>query len=459
MDAQEFTDLIENPSKVHDKDAAELKRLAHDYPYSQSVQLIYAMRLKNSGEHLFNQQLGRTSILTQDRSVLFDIFENGGFQYSEEIIEKEINESLKEEEYELVDPEKLHSPEEEVEMEEPERVFEIESEDQSPEQEESQTAEEQSPEVAEEQSRETSEEEAESVEAEEKVEKKEVEEEEDISSLPASERIKAILARSKRLQAEFEEKKGGSNTVNERVKAIRERFEKIKSNNTDSSELVPAKKEEAPEISQPSNVEEPQADNETEITNSIEVNMDEGVQSEVETIIDDAQESVETIEADAEDVDRAEVEEKEAPVFVIDEEPEGQNSSSSTSYQPISEDESHSFFDWFKRLPNQEDNQTNASVSQSLNFDQKIQLFDTFVEKLPDLKKKKSASSKSTAKVNVGQSESGTLVTETLAKVYISQGHFDKAMKAYQILKLKYPEKSSFFADRIQEIKNLKNSK
>jgi len=50
-------------------------------------------------------------------------------------------------------------------------------------------------------------------------------------------------------------------------------------------------------------------------------------------------------------------------------------------------------------------------------------------------------------------------VTETLAKVYIRQKHYKKAIQAYEILMLKYPEKSSFFASQISEIKKLDNSK
>ena len=44
-------------------------------------------------------------------------------------------------------------------------------------------------------------------------------------------------------------------------------------------------------------------------------------------------------------------------------------------------------------------------------------------------------------------------MTETLAKVYINQGKYEDALKAYKILCLKYPEKISLFADQIKIIK------
>jgi virulence-associated protein VapD len=44
-------------------------------------------------------------------------------------------------------------------------------------------------------------------------------------------------------------------------------------------------------------------------------------------------------------------------------------------------------------------------------------------------------------------------MTETLARVYLEQKKYQKAIQAYEILILKYPEKSSFFADRISDIR------
>ena len=52
--------------------------------------------------------------------------------------------------------------------------------------------------------------------------------------------------------------------------------------------------------------------------------------------------------------------------------------------------------------------------------------------------------------------ESDELITETLAMIYFEQKKYDKALDAFKKLSLKYPEKSIYFAARIEEIGKIK---
>ena len=49
--------------------------------------------------------------------------------------------------------------------------------------------------------------------------------------------------------------------------------------------------------------------------------------------------------------------------------------------------------------------------------------------------------------------ENDDFITETLAKIYKEQGHYNKAIDAFEKLILKFPEKNTLFASQISEIK------
>lgn len=86
----------------------------------------------------------------------------------------------------------------------------------------------------------------------------------------------------------------------------------------------------------------------------------------------------------------------------------------------------------------------------------KFDLIDQFISQQPQLRPKKSKLD--VPQVNMAalsaREESGP-VTETLARVYVEQKHYEAAIQAYEILRLKYPEKSSFFATQISAIRKL----
>lgn len=106
--------------------------------------------------------------------------------------------------------------------------------------------------------------------------------------------------------------------------------------------------------------------------------------------------------------------------------------------------EKYSFLDWFD------------IISDDMpKVDEKFDLIDEFIKNSPKIKINNDYDVKSSFKTD--QKIKDELITETLAKIYVKQEKFNKAIKAYEILSLKYPKKSSFFADQINDIKKLKS--
>ena len=87
-------------------------------------------------------------------------------------------------------------------------------------------------------------------------------------------------------------------------------------------------------------------------------------------------------------------------------------------------------------------------------LEKKLNLIDKFISSNPKISPIKEISPAfNLAQTKLVQNDS--LMTETLARIYLEQKNYDKAIQSYRILILKYPEKSSFFADQIKAVKQL----
>lgn len=122
-----------------------------------------------------------------------------------------------------------------------------------------------------------------------------------------------------------------------------------------------------------------------------------------------------------------------------------------TRYKPIIRTEKDKF----------EDEKTATSEKSVFEKDdtraKKFDLIDKFLETNPKIEARKDYVSNIDL-TNDSQANEHQLMTETLAKVYLEQGKYSEAIRAYQILILKNPEKSRFFADQIEAIRKLQQN-
>lgn len=119
--------------------------------------------------------------------------------------------------------------------------------------------------------------------------------------------------------------------------------------------------------------------------------------------------------------------------------------------------ETHSFQEWLQLTGVSPIDRTvtpEEKIDESTKELSHIDLIDKFITTKPKIKPvKKTVSLKNLTQEKSFNSDE--LMTETLAKVYLEQKNYKKAIQAYRILSLKYPEKNSFFADRISDIEKI----
>ncbi|MGL5112924.1 MAG: tetratricopeptide repeat protein [Flavobacterium sp.] len=130
----------------------------------------------------------------------------------------------------------------------------------------------------------------------------------------------------------------------------------------------------------------------------------------------------------------------------------------------FSDTEKHSFQQWLhlsRAQPIERNEYKNAKTiaveEEEEERKKKAAIIDKFIETNPKIAPLKAGSTPA-VQFELNATDNTHLMTETLARVYLEQKKYQKAIQAYEILILKYPEKSSFFADHITEIKFLQNN-
>ena len=106
--------------------------------------------------------------------------------------------------------------------------------------------------------------------------------------------------------------------------------------------------------------------------------------------------------------------------------------------------EQNSFVDWLK-----------LSNLKPIDRSKEDETVDEFISKKPKIRIEANETQTGDDKNDDLENQSG-FMTETLAKLYLNQKNYEKAIQSYKILILKFPEKNSYFADQIKKIKKLK---
>ena len=141
-------------------------------------------------------------------------------------------------------------------------------------------------------------------------------------------------------------------------------------------------------------------------------------------------------------------------------EDEGKSQISKAAVQPQTlnlkrETNSYSFNDWLKVVNGQ--TPESAIEEKEVQKRHSNQLIDDFLldqtARSEPKPKAEFYSAETMAKKSIQDDE--TFVSETLASIYLKQGNLPKALRAYEILIVKYPEKLHIFAPLLEKIKKL----
>ncbi len=200
-----------------------------------------------------------------------------------------------------------------------------------------------------------------------------------------------------------------------------------------------------------------QPEQKIEIPNMPETPAEEEKTSEHKAVIDSEKSEIEEVTTE-QTVDAIPVAETERPVFnvsffgnefaKIEEKKDAEPEKPSEKAQEKSESNVGNFINtwhsWLKiDRPKTEENPSKA----------KEKIIDNFIENNPKISQLKEESN---FVIKEKKDDISHLMTETLARLYTEQKLYSKAIKAYEILSEKHPQKKDYFQEKIEEIKEIR---
>lgn len=134
----------------------------------------------------------------------------------------------------------------------------------------------------------------------------------------------------------------------------------------------------------------------------------------------------------------------------------------STPHEPEeTETDAHDFLYWLDHpsTDNSEDTRQAERVRNKLKTEapESTDLLEQFIKNRPQMKRPKTEFFKAETAALRSESLESPIVSESLAKLLVKQGHYMQAIEVYQKLSLQIPHRKSYFAARITEIDHLRN--
>ena len=427
MKKEEFLSLLNNKKAARNTaEISALKQMIEAYPYMQNAWALYLKGIDIDKDEDFESALKKTAIRTNDRALLFDYINTPEEIETEVAAEQHtaVNNTVEENKVEFTESDQLEESKEEQSTESfvNELINSAATDDLSL--------------------------------------SEEIEETEETETAPAEipdqnisfgEEKNTFSTRAEKLDIDANE-----TVLDEILHTTEDEHSALAETTEDLQELT----EEEEKVDDTAEAKSEEIEEETVLAEDHEDEEDEDFNAKIrrlEVIINEM--SFDEKKIDAEQIIQAEIEvETESAEASASEEVQSEKVEETTvpmASDSIEEDKAEedteapqlNYFEWIKQSSKKDVVVSNALETEEQ--ERKFALLDAFLESNPKI-----VPSDEIQEIDIEAAssiEDESLITETMAQLYMNQKQFKKAITAYKALILKYPEKSSFFAIQIQE--------